>query len=86
MPEMQVSQGEFWNDPAERLADGFTLKKPKGARTLTATCEVWTNPFGWELRLMLEGHLLMESVVRSAPEMAQVIEQWKAAMREHGWN
>jgi len=45
------------------------------------------NPFGWELRLMIDGHgLRMASVVRSAPEMLHMVEQWKATMRENGWS
>ena len=64
---MDVPLREFWNGPPERLPDGFRMAKPKGDHALTATCEVWTNPFGWELRLMIDGHgMRMTSVVRSA--------------------
>jgi hypothetical protein len=48
------SQRAIWNGALERLPDAFRLTKPKGARTLAAVCEVWTDPFGWELRLMIE--------------------------------
>jgi hypothetical protein len=62
------------------------MTKPKGDHTLTAACEVWTNPFGWELRLMIDGHgMQMTSVVRSAAEMLTMVEQWKAVMLEKGW-
>jgi hypothetical protein len=29
------------------------MAKPSADRAMTATCEVWTNPFGWELRFMI---------------------------------
>jgi hypothetical protein len=84
---MQVLQREFWNGPPERLPDAFTLSKRKGDATLNAACETWTHPFGWELRLMIEGHgLQMSSVVRSAEEMLATVDTWKAAMIEKGWS
>ena len=84
---MMVRQREFWNGAPERLPGGFAMTKPKGDHTLMATCEVWTNPFGWELRLMMDGHgLRMSSVVRSAGEMLDLVEQWRAAMWEKGWS
>jgi hypothetical protein len=62
------------------------MTKPKAGHLLSATCEVWTNPFGWELRLMVDGHgLRMASVVSSAQEMLQMVEQWQAVMRGSGW-
>jgi hypothetical protein len=85
--EMNVRQREFWNGPPERLPDSFTMTKPKGDHALTATCEVWTNPFAWELRLMIDGHgMQMTSVVRSAVEMLDMVEEWKTAMRGKGWS
>ena len=66
--------------PAKRLRNGFQLRKRKGDSVLIATCEVWTNPLGWELRLMTEGKRLeIASIVRSR------LEKWKAAMLEKGW-
>ena len=77
---------EFWNGDPERLPDGFTVTKPKGDHTMTAVCEVWTHPFGWELRLQIDGRgLMMSSVVRSGGEMLKSVEEWHAAMREKGW-
>jgi hypothetical protein len=62
------------------------MTKPKGDHALTAVCEVWTHPFGWELRLMIDGDgMKMTSVVRSAREMLESLEKWKAAMIEKGW-
>jgi hypothetical protein len=83
---MQVPQREFWNGPPGRLPDAFGLSKPKGDHTLTAACETWTHPLGWELRLMIGGHgMHMTSVVRSSGEMHATVETWKAAMLEKGW-
>jgi hypothetical protein len=48
---------------------------------------VWTNPFGLELRLMIDGHSTqIASVVRSAAEMHDMLEQWKTALLETGWS
>jgi hypothetical protein len=75
-----------WNSDPERLPDGFTVTKTKADQILKAVCEVWTHPFGWELRLMIDGHgLQMSSVARSGGEMLSRVEQWHAAMREKGW-
>jgi hypothetical protein len=56
---MQTPLREFWNGDPERLPDGFTVTKPKGDQTMTAVCEVWTHPFGWELRLQINGQGLL---------------------------
>jgi hypothetical protein len=41
-----------------------------------AVCELWTHPYGWELRLQINGHgLQMSSVVRSAPAMVKSVEE-----------
>ena len=70
----------------ERLPDGFNLVKGWGSRTLTAASETWRHPLGWELRLVIDGQgLLMSRVVRSAPEMATTLEEWRTLMTELGW-
>ena len=77
---------DFGDGPPERLPDGFRMTKPSADRAMTATCEVWTNPFGWELRLMIEDRgMPMTSVVRSAAEMVALVETWRAALPETGW-
>jgi hypothetical protein len=53
---MHVLQREFWNGPPERLPDAFRMTKQKGDRVLSAVCETWSHPFGWELRLEIDGH------------------------------
>jgi hypothetical protein len=76
-----------WNGPPEHLSDAFRVTKKKGDTLLTAVCETWSHQFGWELRLVVDGHgLSMTSVVRSAPEMVATSEQWRAAMIEKGWS
>jgi hypothetical protein len=83
MPHIQRS---IWNGPPERLSDAFRLTKLKGKRAETPVCEIWSHPFGWELRLTIDGHgLQMSSVVRSADEIRQTAEQWRTAMAERGW-
>jgi hypothetical protein len=62
------------------------MTKQKGEGSASGVCEVWSHPFGWELRLIIDGHgLQMSSVVRSAPEMQRTSEEWAAAMTEGGW-
>jgi hypothetical protein len=61
--------------------------RPKGDQVLTAVCEVWTHPLGWELRLHVDREgFLMSSVTRSGAEMIARVEEWHAAMREKGWS
>ena len=81
---MDAYQQEFWNGP-EQLPDGFQAIMPRGPRTMTATCEVWTHPVGWELRLIIDGGTLMATVVASASEMRALVAAWRAAMQKHGW-
>jgi len=60
---------------------------PRGGFIFTATCEVWTNPAGLELRLTMGGHgMPMTTVVSSFGEALRLLEQWKAAMMENGWS
>jgi hypothetical protein len=81
-----VPQRPFWNGPPERLRDAFRMTKQKGDHVLSALCELWSNQFGWELKLMIDGHgLQMSSVVRTDREMAATVDTWRAAMIEKGW-
>jgi hypothetical protein len=84
---MRALQSEFWNGHPERLPGGFTTTKTLGDYRLRAICEVWTNPRGWELRLMIDGHQTpMATVARSASEMLELVAQWQGALRDHGWS
>ena len=75
------------NGPADRLPDVFSLTKPQGNRVLTAVCELWTHPFGWELRLMVDGEgRRASSVVRSAQEIRTTADMWRSSLLEKGWS
>lgn len=80
---LQVLQRPIWDGKPIYLSDTFRLKK--GDRT--ATCELWTHEFGWELRLKtgVAGELPRTQVCRSEEEVLSTTEQWKAAMVERGW-
>jgi hypothetical protein len=83
----KTTRREFWNGDPERLPDAFRVTKPKGDHVLSAVCETWSRPFGWELRLQIDGHgLQMSFVVRSAGEMLRTVEEWQTAMLEKGWH
>jgi hypothetical protein len=76
----------FWNGPPERFRDAFRVTKQKGDSTMSATCEVCSHEFGWELKLTIDGHgLQMSSVVHSAEEMRETADRWLCAMLEKGW-
>ena len=70
-----------------RLPVGFTMTKPDGTQPHVAVCEVWTNPAGWELRLIMDGHSLpVTTAVRSHDDIRTLIDSWKAALLEIGWS
>ena len=70
----------------ERLPGGFMMSKPAGDGLSYAFCEVWTNPFGWEVRLLMGGNgSPVITVARSSSEMLQTVEQWRAVLLERGW-
>jgi hypothetical protein len=76
--------GTSW--PAQRLPQGFRLTKPTGDQAISAVCEVWGHPDGWELRMVIDGHgLLLATVEGSVPKMLARVEKWRAAMLEKGW-
>jgi hypothetical protein len=62
-----TSRREFWNGDPERLPDGFTVTKTKGDHVLTAVCEVWTHPLGWELRLQVDREGLPDVLGHALP-------------------
>jgi hypothetical protein len=70
-----------------RMPQGFRLTKPNGDHPISAVCEVWSHPLGWELRMVIDGHgLLLATVEGSAPKMLARVEKWRAAMLENGWS
>ena len=77
--------GRTW--PAQRLPQGFRLTKPNGDHAISAACEVWSHPDGWEMRMVIDGHgLLLATVEGSVPKMLARVEKWRAAMLEKGWS
>jgi hypothetical protein len=81
---MPDAKGAIW--PAQRLPQGFRLTKPSGDHAISAACEVWSHPDGWELRMVIDGHgLLLATVEGSVPKMLARVEKWRAAMTAAGW-
>ena len=70
-----------------RLPQGFQLTKPNGNHAISAACEVWSHPDGWELRTAIDGHgLLLATIEGSVPKMLARVEKWRAALLEKGWS
>ena len=56
-------------------------------RPLSSVCETWRHPFGWELRLLVEGRALeISNLVRSSTTRVKTIEEWRISMVERGWS
>jgi hypothetical protein len=76
-----------WTGVQQRLPDGFRMLKAGAVYTHVAVCETWTNPDGWELRLIVEGFdLPTTTVVRSADEMRTLVEAWRSSLVSSGWS
>ena len=82
-----MSDAPVWRGQASRLSHGFRLTKPNGDHAISAVCEVWSHPYDWELRMVIDGHgLLLATVEGSVPKMLARVEKWRAAMLEKGWS
>ena len=82
-----MSNAPSWRCRPVRLPQGFRLTKPNGGHAISAVCEVWSHPDGWELRMVIDGHgLLLATVEGSAPKMLARVEKWRAAMLAKGWS
>ena len=82
---MPDASGRTW--PAQRLPQGFCLTKANGDHPISASCEVWSHPDGWELRMVIDGHgVLLATVEGSVPKMLARVEKWRAAMLGKGWS
>ena len=64
-----------------KLGDVFVLSKGKRQ----ATCELWSHPIGWELRMKAAGRLLAAKVCRTREDVFDVYDEWKATMMSSGW-
>jgi hypothetical protein len=81
-----MSDAPSWRGHPLRLPQGFRLTKSNGDHGISAVCEVWSHPDGWELRMVIDGHdLLLATVEGSVPKMLARVEKWRAAMVEKGW-
>jgi len=69
-------------DQPELLSPAWRLTK--GSRT--ATCQVWSHQFGFELRLLVSGDDLPRTqVVCSQEDFIRVQEKWRGALEAKGW-
>jgi hypothetical protein len=81
-----TSDAPVWRGQSLRLPQGFRLTKPNGDHPISAACEVWSHPDGWELRMVIDGHgVLLATVEGSTSKMLTRVEKWRAAMLEKGW-
>jgi hypothetical protein len=69
---------------AERLSPAWTLMKDGR----TATCEVWSHEFGFELRVLVGSELVQSAVCRSQDDLIRVQEEWRThhTSRRMGYN
>jgi hypothetical protein len=79
----QVPQRNDWNGGQPiKIGEVFHVQKDQKR----AVCELWTHPFGWELRLEAAGEIIQTQVCRSQEGRGRPFEQWKGAMIEKGWS
>lgn len=80
---MNVLQRALWHGEPKQLGELFVLKKG----TRTATCELWSHAFGWELRLFVgkQTEIVQTQVCRSEDEVFATGDAWKVKMQEKGW-
>jgi hypothetical protein len=75
-----------WNGDPAKAGELFRVHTTRCGRQLQATCELWTHPSGWEIRLMLsDGQLQRSAVYGSHDAVLEASEAWKRAMVERGW-
>jgi hypothetical protein len=71
----------------EWVSEAFRLTRREGDQTLTLVCEIWKQPLGWQLRLVVDGHGLEASaMVHSADLIPIRVAEFKAAMLMRGWH
>lgn len=76
-----IPQRQHFNKP-ELLSPGWTLTKGRK----TATLEIWSHQFGFELRLAIDEDALPRTqVVRTQEDLIRVQEEWRAALEATGW-
>jgi hypothetical protein len=83
---MNRAHGVSWESLPERHPDAFILRRRSECRVLTAVCEVWSHPEGWELRLQVEGRGLQTSaVVGTVTDVMAAADRWRESLVERGW-
>lgn len=66
---------------AELLSPAWTLiKGQKRAR-----CDVWSNQFGFELRLRIGDEVMRSQVVCTQEDLIRVQDNWRAELEAMGW-
>jgi len=58
----------------------------KGMEVICPHCRSMNVREGWELRLTTDGQSQPLTTVRSPNEMRTLVETWRTAMHENGWN
>jgi hypothetical protein len=75
-----IPRREFFTQP-ERLSPAWTLTKG----TKTASCEVWSHVFGFELRALVGAEMVQSQVCRSQDDVIRVQDEWRATFEAKGW-
>jgi hypothetical protein len=59
----------------------WTLRKDQR----TATCELWTHPYGGEIRVEVSGELVRSEAGRDGLALIDLATSWRAGFLEKGW-
>jgi len=71
----------------EWVSEAFRLTRREGVQTLTLVCEVWKQPIGWQLRLVIDGHGLESSAMVYSADLVPIrVAELQALMFERGWH
>ena len=65
---------------AELLSPEWELRKGQKR----ATCDVWSDQFGFELRLAVSRELVQSQVCRTQEAMIETQERWRAGLEMKG--
>lgn len=60
----------------------WTLQRDEG----TARCALFWRPDGWELRMLIDGLMLLAHRCCRQDEVFAVAETWRVRLRERGWH
>ena len=69
-----------------REPDAFRLHRAACGRAVEAVCEVWVEPDGWALRVVVsDTRVKWTARVTTEPARRETIEAWRVALVERGW-